>query len=426
MNKYFWINILLVLVILLILAYTIPIKITGLAINQIYLSIKSYVKGEITAFVYDTFIDLEEAEKQVIFVEFTNTGSENYTAQIEENLYLYDDGQLNEVAYYYDSSVFLFPGMKRAFNTTYTPMQNGTYYIKVKASYGSRRTEVWGSFYAGYIIPNYTPGPPGPGPPAGPGKGWELPPPILVYVEAQPDDLSLEYPEELELYPGQNILTSINLRNIGNDTLHEIKLYLSTTNMIDIDISPKQIYYLERNEASLFLLDIDTEPEIPIGTYLIDFQIVTREIKKEGTISLKIVPYNLTLEDEVRRIILNYEYLITELEIDLLEAYLKGVDTTQAEESLDLAKINLEAARSYFNLGDYGKAMEILDEVKENLKDCVFLLAQASFMLFVPPAFSPIWILIIAVFIGFLFLFLQKRRKKKKPKLLRAVEESET
>ena len=89
MNKYFWFNILLVLVILLILAYALPIKITGLAINQISLSIKSSIEGEITAFVYETFIDLEEAEMQEIFVEFTNIGTENYTAKIEKYVYFY-------------------------------------------------------------------------------------------------------------------------------------------------------------------------------------------------------------------------------------------------------------------------------------------------------------------------------------------------
>ena len=427
MNKYSWINIALILVILLVLAYAIPIRITGFALNQISLSIKSSIKGEITAFVYDTFIELAKAEKQEIFVEFTNTGTEEYTAKIDEFIYFYENNQLNETANYSDSSVVLYPGMKRAFRITYTPLREGFYYVKVTAGYGSRRTEAWGSFYAGFIIPNTTPpepGPPGPGTGTGGGGGWT--PPTLIDVAAQPLNISLTYPERVELYPGQNILTNIRVKNTGNETLHEVKLHVSASSLLEIDMSPKGVYYLDRNESVLFLLDIDTEPDIPVGTYLIDFEIVTREIKRSGTISVDVLPYNITLEEEVRRTILNYEYLIMELEIDLLEAYLKGIDITLAEQSLDFARINLEGARNYFELKDFEKALEKLDEVKENLKACVLLLAQASFLIFVP-AFSPIWILIIAVLIGMLFMFLLERRKKKgKPKLLKAVEEAET
>ncbi len=428
MDKHFWVSIMLILIILMVLAYAFPIRITGFVINQISLSIKSSVKGEITALVYEGFIELDKAEKQEIFTEFTNTGTEEYTAKIEEFVYFYEDNQMIEKANYSDSSVFLYPGMKRSFRVTYTPLEEGFYYIKVKATYGSRRTEAWGSFYAGFIIPNTTPPEPGPpGPWAGTGTGgggWT--PPTLIDVAAQPLNITLEYQERVELYPGQNILTRIRVKNTGNETLHEVNFHISAPEVLETDVSPKGVYYLDRNESVLFLLDVDTEPDIPIGEYPIDFEIVTREIKRAGTITVVVVPYNITLEEEVRRRILNYEYLITELEIDILEAYLKGIDTALAEQSLDFARINLEGARNYFELKDFEAAMEKLDEVKENLKDCVFILAQSSFLIFVP-AFSPMWILIIAVAIGLIFLFMLKRRKRKgKPKLLRSAEEAET
>jgi len=59
------------------------------------------------------------------------------------------------------------------------------------------------------------------------------------------------------------------------------------------------------------------------------------------------------------------------------------------------------------------------------LKDAFFQLGQDRFLILAPPAFGPIWILIIAVLIGVLFLFLLERRKEKKlkkPKLLKASE----
>jgi hypothetical protein len=425
MNREFFPNILLLLLVLLFLAYVVPITITGFGlVNEISLSIKPAIKGEVTAFVYDSFISLNPFETQEIFVEFTNTGTEDYDAQIEEYIYFYVDGRMEEKAHYYDSIVHLYPGYKRPFRITYSTIDVGTYYIKVKASYGVRRTETWGSFYVGYIIPNNTPGPPGP---SGPGTGGgSYTPPMIEYIPAQPLLMSLEYDDNVTLYPGRSTLTNIRVKNVGNDTLHEVRFYFSAANLLDIDVNPKEIYYLDVNESLMFLLDIYAPPTIPITSYPIDFEVVTREIKESGTIRVDVMPYNITLEEEVRKTIQNYDYLITELEREILEASIRGVDTSTAEESLENAKMNLDAARKYYELQSFEKAKDKLDETKDDLKECVFNLAHSSFAIFAP-AFSPFWILLVVILMAILFFFIQKRRKKeKKPKLLRASEEAET
>ncbi|MFH1473649.1 MAG: hypothetical protein ABIE55_02025 [Candidatus Aenigmatarchaeota archaeon] len=428
MSKNFWFDISLSILIILILVLSVPAAITGFAFSQIDLSIQSSTEVEILLFDYDPFIVLNPFEMQNISIEILNSGTEAYTAKIEAYVYFYEDSILKEVAHYYDSDVYLTPGLGRYFSSTYAAYKQGFYYIKLKISYGTKRAEAWGSFYAGYITYNTTPGPPGPYVPGGGGGGGGWTPPAVYFVDAQPLGMDVNYSEKIYLYPGQSTLTNIKVKNIGNQTLHELKFHFSASNILDIDVNPKQDYYLDINETVIFLMDIDTDSDIPIGTYPIDFEIITREVKGSYKINLNVIPYNITLEEEVRRRILNYEYLITELEIDILEAYMKDIDTTMAVESIDFAKINIGSAKNYFELGDYEKAMGKLDEVKENLKESVFLLAQASFMIFVPQAFSPFWILIIAVLLGLLFLFLLSRRKKtvKRPKLLRATEETET
>jgi hypothetical protein len=423
MNRKFYFDILLAVAIIVILGLAVPSTITGFAVNQIYLSIESSMDVEITLFDYDGFINLDIPEKQNITVEIRNTGTENYTARIEEFIYFYDDSVLNEVAYYYDSEVQLLPGMRRMFKTTFQATRIGYYYIKLKIAYGSKRAEAWGTFYSGYIIPNTTPGGGGGGGGTGTGTGDGWTPAQIYYVPAPSLNLSLEYPEEIEVYPGKSIMTSIKAINGGpNATFHEVRLYVSSSNLLDIEVNPKQVYYLDPNTSTVFLLDIKTPADIPIGEYSIDFDLITREVKKTGTIKANVVPYNITLKEEVEKTILNYEYLITELERQLLEEYLKGTNVSSAESFLELAKQNLQEAKNFYDLMEFERAMKKLDVVKQNLKDTVFHLAQSAFALFVP-GFSPIWILIIAIMIGLLFLFVLSRRKKKKPKLLRAVEE---
>ncbi len=107
---------------------------------------------------------------QNITVEFTNTGTEKYTTTIEETIYIYEDGELNSTAQFYDYELNLTPGMRRDFETNYVPPRYGTYYIKVLVNYGNRRTETWGVFR---VSPpqegNETGG--GPPPPGGGGGG---------------------------------------------------------------------------------------------------------------------------------------------------------------------------------------------------------------------------------------------------------------
>ena len=427
MNKNFWMSVLFSLIIILILGCIIPISITGFAFSQLSLSIKSSTEVEITLFDYDTFITFSPPEIQNISVGIRNTGTEPYMARIEEFVYFFNNITLIEVAHYYDTEVYLNPGMRREFETIFTTNRMGFYYIKLRITYGSKRTEAWGSFYAGYIITNETPvtGPTGPITTGTEYLGGGVPPRVY-YVSAPNLNLTLEYPEEIYLNPGQSVLTSIKAKNVGgNNTLHEVRLYVSATNLLDIDVNPKQVYYLDANTSMTFLLDIQTSRNIPYGTYPIDFEVVTRELKKTGTILLNIVAYNVSLEEDVRKKILNYEYLITELEIEILDAYRKGFDVSLSEGFLDNAKINLQGAKNYYELKEYENALEKLNEVKENLKSAFFQLGQDRFIILVSPAFGPIWILVIAVMIGILFLFMFERRKKKKlkkPKLLKASE----
>lgn len=384
-------------------------EITGF--NTVSVGVKGKMKGEIVSFIYEPVVNISDVQR--IFVEFLNTGTENYTVLIEEYIYFYDENKLEQEAYYYDSTVMLHPGYRRQFQTAFVPSENGYYYIKVRVTYGSKKTEVWGSFYAQYW--NYFPYIP---------AEYQ---PIIYYIEVEPL-MTLDYPNSIELYPGRSTLTNIRVKNTGNATLHEVKLHVSSTNLLEIDVNPKESYYLEPNQTLTFLLDVYASNDIQIERYPIDFEVVTREVMESGTIWANISAYNETLKEEVRKTILNYEYLINELDREILETYVKGINVTTARETLELAKEKLNAAKIYYDSEEYDNAKSVLADVKELIKEAAFQLAQASFVVITAPAFSPFWILLIIILIALLLLFILRRRRKKeeKPKLLRTAEEEGT
>ena len=128
--KEFWADILLLLLVLLALSIIVSPEITGFSIHQLSVEVEGKMKGEISAFVFDSLVNI--STPQTIYIEFLNSGTENYTVKIETFIYFYADENLEEKAYYYDSSVQLFPGMRRPFKSVFVPNEMGTYYIKAR------------------------------------------------------------------------------------------------------------------------------------------------------------------------------------------------------------------------------------------------------------------------------------------------------
>ena len=419
MNKMFLASVSLLVVLILIIFYSTGFYITGFGIGRAAdVNVNESFEGEITAFVYSPALNLTETQN--ITVEFTNTGTTPYNTTIYISVYIYENEKLNLSAQYYDYTVPLFPGMKKFFKAYYMPPRVGTYYIKVLVHYGSRRMETWGAFSVSvFEVPeNVTEVPIPPGPPAG---GGVVP---TIYFAGRPIlNLDLQYPEIVDMYRGQTVMIGVRAKNTGNSTLRNLKMYISTPYTIDISVNPKEVY-LDPNETSVFLLSIYVKPGAEVGIHLINFDFVSQRLKKSGIIQINVTAFEIPREEEIQNRILNNKYLIMELEGQFLAALKKGINTTLAERSLNRAKAYLDSAEDYFNLANLEKAMEELDKKDENLKDAVFQLAHEAFKVYFPPAFSPLWILLIAILMGLIFLIIsKKRKKKKKPRLLRGGEE---
>jgi hypothetical protein len=386
-----------------------------LLIGNVDVSIKEKLQGKITALDFKSAINITETQK--ITTEFTNIGSLPLTAKIEETIYFYNNTKLSPVAYYYDSSVNLLPGMKRIYRTVFTPPYYGSYYIKVRVPYDSKVTETWGVFSTVYYAPPIQPiivvvPPTGGGP--------------VTYItrEAGTPKLSLEYKNSYDLYPGQSLLISISAKNTGEVSLYNLRLSTSTSSLIMTDINPKVLFDLKINESNIFLISLTIPKDIPIGSYPLSFELISDKTREQGSINLNVTSYEIPIKDEVYQTILNYEYLANELEKKISDAISEGSDIEIAQRNFERAKTNLQRAKDYYNSEEYDKAKDKLDEVKKDFEDIVFQLAHAKLKLYIAPAFSPFIIVVLAILLAVIFLFFLKiRRKEKRPKLLKEVSE---
>jgi hypothetical protein len=406
MDKVFLVSISLIL---LFIFSSLVLKTTGFIIGDAEVGIKDTVLGKITGVDYKTVINASEIQN--ITAEFTNIGSLPLTSRNEIYVYFYNNTKLDQIAYFYDSYVNLLPGQKRIFKASLTPPYYGTYYIKIRVPYESKVTEVWGAFSVAWIVPIPEPEivivPPGDGV-----WTYEKGPGVPI--------ITAEYQKNYTLTSGQTVLININANNTGEVYLSSIRLSTSTTNLITTDVNPKVLNRLEPGESTVFLVSLKIPKDVPDGIYPLGFEILSDKARTSGSISLNITSAEKSIKDDVYNTILNYEYLINELENKISEADSKDQDVTLANKSFNSARKGLERAKDYYDSGSYEDARDKLDEVRQDIEDVVFQLANSELNLYVTPAFSPFILLIVLIILGIIFfIILRRRRSERKPRLLR-------
>lgn len=401
----------------------IPTGITGFyPKGNVSISINEKVKGDITALVYER--NLNFTQIQDILTEFTNVGSTTLTPRIEIRVYWDNQSRLQEMAYYYDSPTVLKPGNVRSYSISFLPPYVGLYYIKVRVPYDSKAVERWGSFFVSY-------------PPTVPSVEIITPeqaaPSYAIVEKVRAPSMILDYPKSVIIKQGESKLFNISVKNTGNLPLSNLRLYTSTTNLLDIEINPKQVFKLVPNQSTIFLISVNTSEKIPVGNYSFDFQVMSDEVREEGSIELGIVSEIPSIVEDINETILNYEYIIAEIQHEINYAALEGIDVKLPQDTLNKAIESLEKAKEYYQQGKYEDARSRLAEVKKYLEDAVYQLAVAGIVIRLP-AFIPTYIIIfivtiIIVFTLILFILLKRKREKekeKRPKLFSSMTETET
>jgi hypothetical protein len=398
-----------------------PRGITGFfPMGNTTVGVSEKIKGEIIALIYENYINFTQI--QDITAEFANVGSTVLTEKIEIRVYWNNQSKLQEMAYYYDSQGVLNSGMRRTYSVSFLPPYLGLYYIKVKVPYDSRAVERWGSFMVTY-------------PPSIPPVEVITPetaPSYAIVEKVRAPSMALEYPETVRIKQGESKLFNILVRSTGNIPLSNVRLYISTSNLLDIEINPKQFFKIVPNESAIFLVSVNTSEKTPVGNYSFDFQVISDEVKEEKSIRLEIVSEIPSIVEDINETILNYEYIIAEIQHEINYAALKGIDVKLPQDTLNKAIEGLEKAKEYYQQGKYEDARSKLAEVKKYLEDAIYQLAVAGIVIQLP-AFIPTYIILIPILVGVmitvLFIIWKRKREKEKerrPKLLRSITETET
>ncbi len=415
--------ILILFLISLIALFFLPERITFLAVqNNVSVNVSEKLSGRILLGYKE---QLNFSEIQTINSEFLNDGSIPLTEKMEVKIYYNRDGKLETIAYYYDAQISLKPGEKRVYKVNFLPPYIGTYYIRVRAPYDGKTAQAWGAF----IVVYYPPPPPPP-------EIIYPSPPTLIIPPPPPEigiaRIKLEYPEKIEIGPGESTLFHIIVKNIGDVSLYNLRFSVYTSSEININITPMGINRLYPNETAIFLFSIQVSEKISEGAHPLEFELISDKIRERRTILVEVKPKEIPVEEDLYKQIIYYEYIISEIQAEIDAANLMGIDTSLAQIALNKAKINLNDAKAYYYEKKYEDVKLKLLEVKRYVEEAVLQLSLSKMRIYVVPAYFPIWILIVSILIGIFFLlllfFLRKRRKKEeeRPALLKRFVEAET
>ena len=391
------------------------LRITGFNVVGMDVSVKEKVDGRILL-AYSPLINISDIQQ--IYAEFENTGTEDVVVKMEIKVYGYENGTLKPLAYYSDAPAIVKIGMRRGFSTSFIPSDTGIYYIQAKAEFDTKVTETWGAFqviYPTIIVPvyniTYELVPPAPSPPAPP----RVIPPVLTA------NMSLSYPKKVNLTQGEKTLFAINVNNTGEKTLTKIKLLFSTTTLLDFEINPKMIQKLLPNSSSFFLITIKSSLNTNPGIYPFEFEVVTNETSAKGKISIEVLKKPISKEDMLRKKILNYEFLISEVETQIFSAKLQGYNTEKPEQYLNQAKESFEKAKEYFEEKDFDNTEIELNKVSDYLEKALLEVSSLTLYVYKPPAYIRYaWIIMIIVVFVLIAAFVYYYRKKRlrRPRLL--------
>ena len=371
--------------------------ITGLV--NLGLSIASVTTGEFIYFLYPSEVTL--GDSATFDTIFENTGNFNITVGIK--IYI-KDSSLNAVTSFYDDNYTLRTGDTRSFSATWTPTTTGTYWVFANASYNSsvesNTTEQNASFNV--VAAGVTPAVEAP---AGGGAAAK----IITY------NLTLEYPESVNLSLGESSIIPIYATNYGDTDLHNLLLSVSLED-IEWEIQPKNVSVLPVNSTVVFYISVSVPSDALNKNYTLDFTLKSDEVTKSGQIIIIVYPVELC--PEVERSINNYESIIDRATMEIEKATREGRNISSALNYLLNAKGKLELAKKSYESNNCGEAKTHLDLVRENLREFASELSKSIKPKIELAIIETWWIIgIVLIFVIPLILIvmlLAKRKAKEK------------
>lgn len=407
--------------------------ITGLAVyDTVNVSVKPVTSLFLRVDLSSTSLNIGDVENISVIAQ--NIGSVSATSQINLTVYTFNGTDLVTKALYQDSSVLFYPGKERVYATSFVPTENAFYYVRARMAMGTTVFEAWNSFAVLATQSNSTSPPPSSGGSGGGSSGGGGGGTVTVNVTRVVNPLvgmNLTYPSSVRMGQGDSTLFAIGVNNTGSVPLSNIKIFISAPTFIDFDVNPKIIQAVNPYGAnyqgpyeSQFLVSLRTSPNVTLGDYPFEFKVISNEASESGQTTISVLPPGALGSDDIRQRILSYGIIILDTEQQIASARLNGVDVTQANESLNQARVDLEKVKQLFDQHEYDKARLGLDDVKSSLERASLQLATASFFVYRPPSipFVQIAAILAAAAAGALAYYYWKRRNRR-PRMLRGLEQ---
>ncbi len=362
----------------------------------INLSVSNSTEGKIIYFLYPSYV--VEDNPASFIVNFKNIGNQNFTGRIEIHIY---DSANNAVESFYDDNFTLAPLEIDSFFTTWTPDELGTYYASARVPYDNKTAEENRTFE---VISS---APPTTLPPVSHPGYYLGPTPVIPVI-----NLTLDYPEIVNLTQGESSLIDIDAFNLGNVDLHNLSLSAISEEFI-LDIHPTEVSILKAQSSTTFLMSVQIPVDTEINEYPINFSVSSEEITETGEITINVMLLEVCME--VEQSIENYDYLLDKMLVELQKAMAEDRNVTIAMDYLDKAKKEFDLAKELFGSDNCEAAKIRLENVKMYLEKTIVELARAIRL----PKPSLIVFLNVGLIILILLLLLLayiKRKKKKKKK----------
>lgn len=403
MHKKFLVLVFLILLIIFIFKLkTIQQTITGLLAKiaiGIDISIASNTDGE---FIYLSYPSQATVNTPVSFETiFMNNGSLNITTRIGLHI---KDSSLNTLSSSYDDYHELALLQTRNFSRTWTPTSAGTYWIVADTTYNSTEETKTAQMNASFTVTGVsettvTPLDVG----GGGGAAYPLPAvPVLVptYV------LTLDYPKSVSLAINESSVISIFAANDGNSELYNLSMSIYV-DKIEWRVDPEEVLVLTPNTTVIFLISVEVPPDAEQKVYTMDFTLESKETSTSGKILINVT--KMEPIDILGSSIKNYELLIEKIDEEIEKAAAEGRNVTLLIKSLREARMNLDLAKYFFELGNLTETQKQLQIVRLNLIKTVSDLASSI----IPRTRLYLYLILLIIILIFLVIIVAFKKKVK-------------
>ena len=270
-------------------------------------------------------------------------------------IYLLDPSQ--NLKYYFSTPILsLLPTEYFYLNFTAQLETQGTYTVIGRCYLDNNYTEIRKKIE--YYIP---PSPPLP----------SAPPAISI----QPIfNISVKYPQLLNLSVGEESHFEIRVKNTGNSNLENLSILFPTFPIFFSLVYPKSIAILSPLDEVIFVVKVKVPPTIPAKTYRLNFSITSTQLTKDYPLTINV--NELPLREEILFLISKYSRAL-ELygkEIEGLEK--EGKNTSTARELWNKANLELDGAKNLYEAGLFDESLKKLKDVENYLTNLAIEIAR--------------------------------------------------